>query len=438
MHISPIEVHPEKTFLGLMPLFMLATIKALDPRSSRRWIPVAALLLLATLLYTASQFAYCLVALTLTAAAMLWRTGQRRETLRRALLLVPASAVVTALMVVALARVSADPRINVKLKDASINLEPDLAQFLVPSPYSAALGTPIYPGDRSESSVFQSKVSWLQSSEEWYGIGMDSVVTIYITVAILCIIGAVSDERKRARAWIAFALAFMVLSLGPRLRVLGEFRYGATKPFVMPYGVLTSRVPGFGFMRTPARFMLIGGIGLAIAAAIGLQYLRERFPARSGLILAAAVALLLVESWPRQWTQRQPPLVSGFYTAIASDPELYAVLDLAFEWPSSSLGSLYQYYQLTHRKPIALGYLSRSYKDYPVAAVNDLISGSVSGADVRKELAAAGYKYIVWHKVPEPPPGYEQFVKTFVDDQVPVFEDDLIRVYETLPKAAGS
>src|SRR5262249_12777630 len=308
-------------------------------------------------LYTASQFAFCLVALGLTAAAMLWRSAQRPETIRRLVLLVAASAVVTAPMVIALARVSADPRLNVRLAGASINFEPDLLQFVVPSPYSAALGSPIYPGEPSESSVFESRLSWLEPSPEWYGSGIASVVSIYITVAILCIIAALGNQRKQARPWIGFALAFVVLSLGPRLRVLGEFRYGATKPFVMPYGVLTSRVPGFGFMRTPARFMLIGGIGLAIAAAIGLQYLRERYPARSGLILAAAVALLLVESWPRLWNQREPPPLLSFYTQIAPAAEHYAVLDLPFEWPSSKLGSLYQYYQLAHRKPIAFGYL---------------------------------------------------------------------------------
>src|SRR5262249_43917329 len=156
------------------------------------------------------------------------------------------------------------------------------------------------------------------------------------------------------------------------------------------------------------------------------QYLRERYPARSWLILAAAAALLFVESWPGRWTESQPPLVSSFYMGIAQDPERHAILDLPFEWPSSTLGSLYQYYQLTHRKPIALGYLSRSYADYPVGAVNDLMSGRVSGSQALNELAAAGYKYVVWHKAPPPPPGYDQFVKTLFDDRLPVFEDDLI------------
>jgi hypothetical protein len=265
---------------------------------------------------------------------------------------------------------------------------------------------------------------------------MDNVVTIYLTVAILVII-ALSRGRKPALAWVGFTMAFAMLSLGPTLRVFGRIWYGAIKPFVMPYGVLTTRVPGFGFMRTPARFMLIGAIGLAMAAAIGLQYLRKKYPTYSGLILAAAVALLLVESWPTQWSQQEPPAVSGFYAQIASSREPYAILDLPSEWPSARLGSIYQYDQLTHRKCIAWGYLSRNYKDYPAGAVSDLISGNLDGPDLRRELAAAGYKCVVWHKVPEPPPVQEQFVRSIFGDQVPVFEDDLITVYETLPNRAG-
>jgi hypothetical protein len=436
MHIAAIDGHLEKTFLGLMPLLVLAAIRALGPDRHWRWIPITALLLLGTLLYTPTQFAFSLAALTLIAIGMLWPAERRRQVAIRLLLLAGVSLIITGPLLVALARISRDPRLDVNLKGASIMFEPDLTQFAAPSPYSAVLGTFIYPGDRTDSSVFESRVPWLRSTSEWYGSGMDCVVTIYVTVAILCII-AIRVRRKASAAWVAFMVVFAALSLGPTLRIFGKTWYGAVKPFVMPYGALTTRVPGFAFMRTPARFMLIGAIGLAIVAAIGLQYLRERHPSHGRLIMAVAVALLIVESWPRQWSQQEPPPVSSFYTQIASAREPYAILDLPSEWPSSKLGSLYQYDQLTHRKCIAWGYLSRLYKDYPVGAVNDLMSGTSSGPDLLKNLAAAGYRCVVWHKIPEAPPAEEQFVKSILGDQAPIFEDDLIKVYSTLPNRAG-
>src|SRR5262249_7632139 len=150
-----------------------------------------------------------------------------------------------------------------------------------------------------------------------------------------------------------------------------------TKPFVMPFGVLTTRVPGLGFMRAPGRFMMIGAVGMAIAATIGLQYLQKLYPGWRRTTLLAALALVLVETWPRTWSQMDPPPVSKFYEQVAKDPNGNAILDLPVEWPSIYLGSVFQCDQLTHRKPIAWGYLSRSYKEHPVPAVRDLMEGTV-------------------------------------------------------------
>jgi hypothetical protein len=433
MHIAAIDGHLEKTFLGLLPLFVLATIRALRPGSHCRWIPIAALLLLGTLLYTASQFVFSLLALALIATAMLWQARDRRQLARRLLMLGGACVLVTGPLLFALARVSADPSMIVKYAGASSLFEPDVVQFFVPSPYSAVLGGLLYHPARTEVSTFGSSVSWLNSEPDRYGSGIETSVTIYLTVAILCGF-AIFKGGKQGRGWMGFAGAFAVLSLGPTLRVFGRVWFGTTKPFWMPYGFLT-RGPGLGFMRTPARFSLIGAVGLAIAATIGLQYLWERYPRNSRLILGAALALLLIESWPTPWSQQEPPRVSSFYTRITSDKEPYAILDLPYEWPSVALGSVYQYDQLTHHKPIAWGYLSRNYKEYPVEAVKDLMSGSLSAMEKRKELAAAGYKYVVWHKAPEPPSGHELLIKSIFE--APIFEDDLVTVYEALPTTAS-
>jgi hypothetical protein len=63
------------------------------------------------------------------------------------------------------------------------------------------------------------------------------------------------------------------------------------------------------------------------------------------------------------------------------------------------------------------------------------MSGSLSAMEKRKELAAAGYKYVVWHKAPEPPSGHELLIKSIFE--APIFEDDLVTVYEALPTTAS-
>src|SRR5262249_4324970 len=434
MHIAAIDGHLEKTFLGLMPLVVLASIRALAPGRHWIWIPIAALLLLGTLLYTASQFVFSLLALALIALWMLWSSRERRQVAGRLLLLGAASVLLTGPLLFALARVSTDPSLIVKYAGASTLFAPDLAQFIAPSPYSAALGGLVYQRDRTELSMFGSSISSLAPAADRACGGIGTSITIYLTAAILCAL-AIIKGGKRGRAWMGFAAAFAVLSLGPVLRIFGRVWFGPAMPFLMPYGVRT-RMPGLGFMRTPSRFMLMGAVGLALAAAIGLQYLRDRRPKNSRLILGAAFALLFVEAWPMPWSQREPPRVSSFYSRIARDRQPYAVLDLPFEWPSIALGSIYQYDQLIHHKPIAWGYLSRNYREYPVDAVKDLMSPGLTPAEKREELAAAGYKYVVWHKTPEPPPGEDQMLESIF--AAPVFEDDLVVVYEVYKTLGGT
>jgi hypothetical protein len=430
MHIAGIDAHLEKSFMGLMPLVVLATIRALTPDRHWIWIPGAALLAVASLLYTATHFAFCLIAMPLIALALLRAAASRRAVARRVFLLAVASAILIALPLGAIARISTDPRFNVNLKDFSSFTEPDVAEFFTPSPYSAVFGSLFYTGERDELSRFTARVGWLQPSPFWYGGGLETSVTIYIAVAILCII-AVIRRPDRAWAWIAFAGVFTVLSLGPTLRVFGSVWLVTTKPFVLPYGVLTTRVPGFGFMRVPARFMMMAWVGLAIAAAIGLQYLQGRYRRASTLILVGAVALLLLESWPTPWSQQQPPRVSSFHAQIARDTEPYAILDLPFEWPSASLGSIYQFDQMTHHKPIAWGYVSRMYREYPVKGVLDFMNAGKPPGERLAALSADGYRYVVWHKFPVDTGAQEQTVKSAFSDRAPIFEDDSITVYET-------
>ena len=432
MHIAGIDAHLEKSFMGLMPLVVLATIRALTPGRHWIWIPGAALLLLASLLYTATQFAICITTIPLIALALLRAAASRRAVAKRLLVLAATSAILIAWPLGAIARISTDSGINVNLKDHSSFAEPDVVQFLTPSPYSAVLGGLLYPGERDELSRFVSRVDWLQPSLSWYGSGLDTCVTIYIAVAILCII-AVIRRPDPAWAWIAFAGVFAVLSLGPTLRIFGSVWLVTTKPFVLPYGVLTTRIPGFGFMRAPARFMMIGWVGMSIAAAMGVQYLQERYARASRLILVGAVALLLLESWPKPWSQQQPPPISGFHAQIATDTQPYAILDLPFEWPSASLGSIYQFDQMTHHKPIAWGYVSRMYREYPVKSVVDFMNAGKTPAERLAALGADGYRYVVWHKFSVDTGAQEQTVRSTFSDRAPIFEDDSITVYETRP-----
>jgi hypothetical protein len=111
----------------------------------------------------------------------------------------------------------------------------------------------------------------------------------------------------------------------------------------------------------------------------------------------------------------------------------------------------YQMYQMTHGKGIAIGYLSRSYAEHPVFPC--LIPDRVEMIDILLDgepvqcyqntlidLAQNNYRYVVYHKpqsiYKEYTPGSwgeqraGEFIDRFFGEQLPLVDDDLVRVYE--------
>ena len=82
------------------------------------------------------------------------------------------------------------------------------------------------------------------------------------------------------------------------------------------------------------------------------------------------------------------------------DDDRFAVLDLpAGRW-SADNGSAYMYYQLTHGRPIAWGYLSRQFVKYPIDGMMGILdqANAPDALATRQRLAQLGYRYVVWHK----------------------------------------
>jgi hypothetical protein len=163
----------------------------------------------------------------------------------------------------------------------------------------------------------------------------------------------------------------------------------------------------------------------------------------------------IVECWPRPWDQQLPLPVPPFYQQLASKPGSGAVLDLPIPM-QRDYGSAYQWYQLTHGRPIAWGYLSRGFLRPPVAPIEAIVEGRVSNAaEIRRELGELGYGYVVWHKYATTlfmdrssrraaapigaPAGAltNPFIRTAFEGEHPVLDDELTTVYR-IPYASAS
>ncbi len=189
----------------------------------------------------------------------------------------------------------------------------------------------------------------------------------------LGLVGAVR-YRRRLAAWIASALIFAVLSLGPLLQINGRSLFdldGLTINVPLPFIVL-HYIPLIKANRVPNRFSVVLMLALAVLAGFGAYWLLGKAAAikgragrglvvGGGLLLAA---LLLFEHWsaPLPLTDARIPPV---YQQVAAEPGDFAILQLPLGWRNSfgvqgAESTRAQYYQVYHHKRLLSGNISRN------------------------------------------------------------------------------
>jgi hypothetical protein len=443
IHLIALLGHLEKLFLGLLPLTLLAALRAFDPARRRVWLAAPGLALLATLLQNGNQFVFAALGVAVVAAQTWWAApaDARDARLRRMLAAGAGAVAICAPLLAAIVRVVRDPALEVALGRVAFYYSPDVLSLVLPAPhqwwsrwlYPDAMHLPDF--------VWASRIAGLNPTPTWYGTGLETAVGIPLTAIALA---TLAWRDRTARTWIVFGVAFALLCLGPRLRV-----DGVMTPVRLPYAV-AQRVPGLDVMRTPGRFMFVGAIGFALAAGVGLSVLVRRRPSQAAAIVAAAAAIAAGECWPRAWPQTALPPVSPFHRQLAADPGGGAVLDLPHGWGAQNeRASAYMYYQTIHRRPIAWAYLSRGYRLYPTSGLHALWQpDSPAGPPLRARLRELGYRYVIVHRHPltfhggwvehgrdgtpvgpAQDPRSERLIDQAFAGEPPIYEDDLIAVW---------
>jgi hypothetical protein len=444
--------HLGQMFVGTLPLTLLAVHHALNLDHNRWWTVLPAFALLLTLLDAAWNFtsagigAGCFIVITLIFA----KREHRRALLQRSALIALASLAVTGPLLLASFAAASNPAISASRNLTSFAYQPDLIQFFFPATSTSRFFGPLFAG------FLTPYVSWGHETAvfvTWTGFLLSSLALIF--------------ARKAARRWLLLVLFFFLLSLGPTLKVFGETHFTEYElPIILPYAFLTS-LPGLDVIRTPGRFMQIGFVGLAATSSFGLAWLHRQLPNKLRYVAtAAAVALVLLESWPQSYPQEELRPVPEFYRRISEDDEMYGVFDLPIrpfqkrEFHSSYIqySAYYQMYQMTHGKGIATGYISRQYDVHPLFgqfisdAISDfplqhniLVNGKPADryANVQFELARHGYRYVVFHKPQDGYPDYKkgswgelkarEFIREVFGQQEPVVDDELVTVYTVDP-----
>jgi hypothetical protein len=167
---------------------------------------------------------------------------------------------------------------------------------------------------------------------------------------LLAALGTCTSDRRLRRVLLAVAVVFVVLSLGPSLKVLGS---RASVP--LPYDALR-HVPPFQMARDPQRLAVFAVWALVILAALGLTAGAGAVARRTRPAFGAALAAVALAWWAAEgyWPQPRP-------VAYAPPPELRGLPPGAVaNLPLNLRDGYAMFLQVFHGRPIVTGYVSRA------------------------------------------------------------------------------
>jgi hypothetical protein len=228
----------------------------------------------------------------------------------------------------------------------------DLLSFFVPSYYNGAF-------------------SWLTSgtySTIYAGLSPERVAYLSFTVLVLAAYYAYRQKRH-ALPWIAGAIVFGLLSLGPYI----EFN-GTASPVPCLYYAY-HLIPWINIIREPGRFNLITTMFFAILSSLGVALLLEKGASKKSLLHNKALVicvisfLFLLESNGMPLGSSLSQLVSThvsvppIYGMLATVQDNYSVLQLpaaAISYNTTlAIGKATYFTSITHR-PLVGGYVTSS------------------------------------------------------------------------------
>jgi hypothetical protein len=231
---------------------------------------------------------------------------------------------------------------------------------------------------------------------------IENVVYMGLVPLFLACVG-VWRMRSRVAFWVALTVLTGILALGPLLQIGGrlvEYTYKGTNSYVVLPGAILTKLPFYEWMRSPARFSMTTGLGIAVLASCGLSAVLER---RLRSVMKLGVTSTLVVSILLEYAAYFPfPVakgsVPGFYQALAEDGPDYGILDVS----ELSYNHRGMYYQTTHQRGIVQGHMHRIPQEAAglVHFFEQLVNpqGEIFSYDFVQVLRQLRIRYVVLHK----------------------------------------
>jgi hypothetical protein len=168
--------------------------------------------------------------------------------------------------------------------------------------------------------------SALTFTSAWPGLGA-------LVLAMYALVQGIRDTRwkRTVLLLLALAVAFYLFALGPILKPINFNEMPGTGWLPMP-GKIFLLIPG---IRWPMRIFFFALLAFAVLSGLGLQFVRQKVAPRwRNAIVFGAIALIMIESWPRLWFVQKsaaaadPMALSDAYPFLASEPDRGGVVEL--------------------------------------------------------------------------------------------------------------
>ena len=180
IHLIAITGHLEKLFVGMLPLTLLAGLRAFDPGRGRAWLAVPGVALLGALLQNGNQFIFAALGVAFV-GVQTWLAApieERQPRLRRMLIAGALSLVICAPLLLAIIKVMRDETLFVALGEHTRYYSPDALSLVLPAPHQRWAAW-LFPSDMHlKNYVWAPTLPALGPTEDWYGTGLETAVTI--------------------------------------------------------------------------------------------------------------------------------------------------------------------------------------------------------------------------------------------------------------------
>lgn len=278
--------------------------------------------------------------------------------------------------------------------------------------------------------------SWVERLPSAWQFHQQEITFLGYTVMILAAIG-IYGYRRKALLWLAIALLFLCLALGPTITIGQQPWPALPTPYRLVEDWFITHL-----MRRPDRFNIFLGLPFAMLAAMGTTVLQRRLAVKWFAPLALVIALAIVAEYSQAPYPLTTTAVPAWYQQLAQEPGDFAILGIPIG--PYYADKYYMHYQIQHGKPIVGGHVSRRPPEalaYMEASpfLDDMLYRRIMDPTVEavshelRYLAAANVRYVVLNKHFSTAEQIEAW-KAWLLVQ-PRYEDESVVVYATAPHA---